>query len=158
VAAPILRRHRFPATLFMVSGRVGGRNDWDSEGAVGGRPLLNREGLLQLRELGIEIGAHTRTHAPLPELDDDRVTDEVGGSRAELAEVLGEAPACFAFPYGRYDERACAAVAASGFEGCCTVEPGFAYPGTDPLLVPRIEVEGGDGTLRFLTKLLFAAA
>lgn len=157
LAAPILRRHGYPATLFVVSGRVGGRNDWDAEGAVAGRPLLDREQLLRLRELGVELGAHTRSHPSLPDLDDGAVAEEVGGSREELARLLGEAPACFAFPFGRFDERSRAAVAAAGFEGCCTVEAGFAYPGTDPLLVPRIEVEGSDGTLRFLAKLAFAA-
>ena len=156
LAAPILRRHGFPATLFVVSGRVGGRNDWDSEGAVAGRPLLDRGQLLWLRELGVELGAHTRSHPSLPDLDARQVEEEGAGSLAELAELLGAAPACFAFPFGRFDERSRAAVAAAGYEGCCTVEAGFAYPGTDPLLVPRIEVEGGDGPLRFLVKLAFA--
>src|SRR5262245_56834548 len=40
IAKPLLRRRRFPATVFLVSKGIGGVNDWTHEGAVSGRRLL----------------------------------------------------------------------------------------------------------------------
>ncbi len=40
-AAPILARHGFPATIFLVSQAVGGTNRWDRAGVLAGRPLLS---------------------------------------------------------------------------------------------------------------------
>ena len=59
----------------------------------------------------------------------------------------------FAYPYGRLDERAVAAVRDAGYAGACTVRPRLARLDDDPLLIPRIEVRAGDSLLRFAIKL-----
>ncbi|HVY77831.1 MAG TPA: glycosyltransferase [Solirubrobacterales bacterium] len=153
VAAPVLRRHRFGATIFLVSNRLGGVNDWDEEGAVVGRPLLDREEIAELGEAGISFGAHTRTHRPLPELADAEVSEEIAGSRQQLEGELGIPVTTFAYPYGRRDERAVAAVAAAGYEAACTTHPLPARLDDDLLQVPRIEVRAGDSLRRFAVKL-----
>ena len=72
IAHPILRRHGFSATLFLISGKLGGVADWSSrESATDGRPLLSKEQALRLRSEGHAIGAHTRTHRPLPTLAEE---------------------------------------------------------------------------------------
>lgn len=153
IAAPILRRHGFPATIYLVSDRLGGENDWDDEGAVCGRPLLSVAELGELREGGIEFGAHTRNHRPLPELSDGDVVEEIAGSRRELEPVLGEAVKSFAYPYGLRDERAVSAVAEAGYDSACSTHPEPARLDADPFQVPRIEVRAGDSLRRFLVKL-----
>lgn len=153
VAAPILRRHRFPATIFLVSDRLGGVNDWDKEGAVVGRPLLDLTEIAKLGEAGISFGAHTRTHRPLPDLSDNEVTDQIAGSRERLERELGIPIATFAYPYGRRDERAVAAVAAAGYEAACTTHPVPARLDDDLNQVPRLEIRAGDSLSRFLVKL-----
>ncbi len=156
IAAPILRRHRFPATLFVVSERLGGENDWDRHGAGRGRPLLTLEQIEALRAAGSAIGAHTRTHRSLPNADDETVTAEVCGSRQDLERALGGATVpTFAYPYGGFDERAVAAVAAASYRGACVTQDRIAYHGDDPLLIPRIEIRGSDRARNFLRKLWF---
>jgi peptidoglycan/xylan/chitin deacetylase (PgdA/CDA1 family)/GT2 family glycosyltransferase len=156
VAEPVLRRHGFPATVFLVSGKLGGVNDWTAEGALANRPLLTPEQVDELRERGIAIGAHTRHHPELPAQSDDGVIDEVGGSRQDLRPRFGEI-ATFAYPFGLFDERAVSAADEAGFEGACTVEPRLVSLLDDPLRVPRVEVRAGESLPRFLLNIWLGA-
>jgi peptidoglycan/xylan/chitin deacetylase (PgdA/CDA1 family) len=156
--AAILERHGFGATVFVVSGRLGGVNDWSDAAPLRDRRLLSVEELVQLRARGFEPGAHTRTHPALPDLDDEAIAPEVDSSRRELEQALGAPVRFFAYPYGRADDRAVAAVRAAGFAGACTTEPRPARLGDDPLLLPRIEIKRSDSLLRFLTKVWFGGS
>lgn len=158
VAMPLLRRHGFPATIFLVSKRLGAGNDWSDGDALAGRPMLSAEQACDLPAAAIEVGAHTRSHRALPELDDDSAGPEIQGSREDLEQLLGSPVRTFAYPYGRRDERSADLVRDSGFLGACTVVPKRAGPADDPMLVPRIEVRGSDSLRRFLTKLWFGGA
>jgi GT2 family glycosyltransferase/peptidoglycan/xylan/chitin deacetylase (PgdA/CDA1 family) len=156
IARPILRRHGFPATLFLVSRRIGASNDWNTHGVGRGRPLLSLDQVERLRAEGLEIGAHTRTHCSLTEAADATVIDEVGGSLQDLDQTLGGAPVTtFAYPYGRFDERSVAAAREAGCLGACTTQDRLAYHGDDPLRIPRIEIRGSDTARNFLRKLWF---
>jgi len=158
VALPVLRRRGFAAIVFLVSARLGGRNDWGDGGGVDGRPLLSPDQVRAMRAAGLRFGAHTRTHSRLPDAAAESVDEEVGGSREELEELLGEPVRAFAYPYGGLDERAAAAVERAGFDAACTVEPRLTGPGNEPLKIPRIEVRGSDSSLTFLRKLWFGGA
>jgi peptidoglycan/xylan/chitin deacetylase (PgdA/CDA1 family)/GT2 family glycosyltransferase len=158
VALGVLRRHRFPATVYLVSGKMGGVNDWTRDGALADRPLLDWEQARELETHDIRLGAHTRTHPELPTRTDDEVRAEISGSRQDLTAGLGSPVTTFAYPYGQLDERAVEAVAEAGFAGACTVEPRLASPQEDPLRVPRVEVRAEDSLLRFLLHLWLGAA
>src|SRR5262249_20466950 len=66
VAQPVLSRHGFPATIFLVSERLGGVGDWSRGDQLGGRPLLSPPEVERLGAEGVRFGAHTRTHPHLP--------------------------------------------------------------------------------------------
>jgi glycosyltransferase involved in cell wall biosynthesis len=155
IAHPVLRRHGFSATVFLVSRRIGASNDWGDKGAVDGRPTLSREQIEAMRAEGIAFGAHTRTHCRLSEADEAEIGDQVAGSRQDLTETLGESIDTFAYPYGLYDERVVRATGEAGFLAACTTWVRPARLGDDPLRIPRIEVEGSDSLRRFLRKLAF---
>lgn len=154
-AAATLERHGFGATVFVVSGRLGADNDWSDVPPLRGRPMLTADDLRRLRARGLEFGAHTRTHPALPDLGDDALAEEIGSSRSELESALGEPVDSFAYPYGRVDERAVAAVRRAGFVSACTTEPRPARVDDDPLLIPRIEIKRSDSLPRFLLKVWF---
>jgi peptidoglycan/xylan/chitin deacetylase (PgdA/CDA1 family) len=154
VAADILGPHGFGATIFLVSGALGGVNGW-SDDELEGRGILSIEDLPGLRARGIEFGAHTRTHPRLPELADDAIADEVESSRHDLERALGESVRIFAYPYGVTDARTVAAVERAGFVGACTTEPRPAQLDDHPLLIPRIGIRRSDSPLRFLLKVWF---
>jgi peptidoglycan/xylan/chitin deacetylase (PgdA/CDA1 family) len=153
VALPILRRHGFAASVFLVSERLDAGNDWDTEGDVAGRRTLSREQIERMRKGGIGIGAHTRTHCALTEADEAELAAELRGSREDLEATLGERVETLTYPYGLHDDRVVEATGEAGFSAACTVEAVPARPGDDPLRIPRIEITGLDSPLRFLRKL-----
>lgn len=153
VAAPLLARHGFPATIFLVSQRLGDANDWDDEPPIGGRPLMTAAEALEMRAMGHELGAHTRTHCWLTEAGDEEVVEQIGGSRRDLEAELGIEVTGLAYPYGRHDERAVAAAGAAGFAGACTTHVALTRLDEDPLRIPRIEIKGSDRIWTFLRKL-----
>ena len=54
-ALPVLQRHGFTATLFVIAGRLGGSNEWDLEGSrKAPRPLIKYD---EVASAGAEIGS-----------------------------------------------------------------------------------------------------
>jgi peptidoglycan/xylan/chitin deacetylase (PgdA/CDA1 family) len=94
-------------------------------------PLLDWRDLEELSAMGVRCGAHGVTHTHLPLEDDDRVVEEVAGSRLEIARHLGSPPSTFSYPAGRYDARALEAARAAGYLGALTTEDRRNRPGDD---------------------------
>ncbi len=155
VALPVLRRRRFPATIFLVSRRLGTVADWASSPSINQRPLLSAEQIKSMRGELVDFGAHTRTHIALAEAPDTEVREEIGGSKTDLEEVLGRPVATLAYPYGSYDERAMEAAEEAGFIGAGTTEPRLVRLSDPPQDIPRIEIRGTDSLRRFVWELRF---
>jgi peptidoglycan/xylan/chitin deacetylase (PgdA/CDA1 family) len=100
---------------------------------------------------GWEIGSHTRSHPHLTELADDRLDEELGGSRRVCEERLGASCTSLAYPYGDFDRRVVAAAGRAGYECACTL-PRRLHP-AEPLAWPRIGVYNGDRGRRFALKV-----
>jgi peptidoglycan/xylan/chitin deacetylase (PgdA/CDA1 family) len=147
-AVPILERYGFTATMFAVSGLLGGENVWDPPPR---RRLVDEADLKNLAARGWEIGAHGVTHARLTDVDSDHLRFEVVGSRIALADVTGTEPRSFCYPYGSLDTVAVDAVRDAGYSYACAVRrvPGL-HP---PLAMPRIGVTERDWGPRFVAKL-----
>jgi peptidoglycan/xylan/chitin deacetylase (PgdA/CDA1 family) len=154
-AAPMLAERGIPATLFAVSDRLGGSNDWMASRGFPERPLLTAAQLRQLKKMGFTIGSHTRTHARLIELDTERARDEVVASKARLEDALGSEVRYFAYPYGLVNETVRSMVTESGYRGACATIPGFNRVGQDPYMLRRIDVFGTDQLWQFGQKLRF---
>jgi peptidoglycan/xylan/chitin deacetylase (PgdA/CDA1 family) len=154
VAAPILREHGFPATLFVVTG-------WTSPPAIAGpegiRPAEAVIGWDQLKELAAdswEIGGHTVSHPRLNELDDAAAYEEIVSSRCEIANRLGIEPRTFCYPFGQFNERTPNIVREAGYIGACTVRSGLVTPACDVYRVPRVSISYRDGVTGLLYRLL----
>lgn len=155
-ALPLLAARRWPATVFIVSGRVGRHDDWRSHefGTPGSDALLNREQIVEMSRHGIEFGSHSRTHADLPAIAiEAQLRDQVHGSRDDLQQLLGRPVAHFAYPYGRHDLRVRQAVRDAGYALAFGVAPGFNRPGGDALQVRRLDITGMDTPARFGRKV-----
>ena len=108
VAFPILQRHGFCATFFVITGVVGNRlcMDWS-----------------QLRTMcaaGMAIESHTVDHPDLRHLGAARLAEELTVSRVTLARELGEDARILSYPQGRYNETVMAAAAAAGYRAAVT--------------------------------------
>ena len=153
-ARPALARHGFRATLFVVSGHVGGKACWERRLGEPERPLLDWDQLRELQRQGFEIGSHTETHRPLPELDDDEARAELVGSRRALAEALGAPPQFLAYPRGSHLPRHKLVAREAGYAGACGVILGWRdLAPTDRYALRRMTIKGSESMLRFRLRL-----
>lgn len=146
---PVLARYGFGATVFVVSGRLGGVNDWD-QGTPW--PLVDADGVRRLADAGLEIGSHGRNHVALAGAAPQVVREETDGSRRDLEALLGVPVQGFAYPYGSMDATARAAVREAGYAYGCAV---FADRAAQSLsALPRVYVGEHDGVVRLAAKRL----
>ena len=152
-AVPELLRHGFTASMFIISDRVGGLNEWDE----GPRwPLMSASQVRELAAVGMEIGSHGATHVQLTGMAAGQLEAEVSGSRASIGELLGAPIRGFAYPYGSMDAAAGQAVRDAGYDYACAVHTPTAELGL--MALPRIGVGQRDGARRMAAKhLLFRA-
>lgn len=139
-ALPVLREEDAPATLFLTSGHVGGRNDWRSQPAWAPRfPMLSWAQIEALAEAGVAIEAHTVSHPDLTGLPDDAVREELESCCGVIEARLGRRPQAFAYPYGRFDGRV-AGLASEAFRWSLTTRmAALDGPAPDPHRIPRLD-------------------
>lgn len=140
-AWPLLREFGHPATLFVVTGHVGKDNRWQGGSGDAGipvLPLLDWDALARLREAGVTLAAHTRSHPRLTTIDVTEVKAELSGPVEEMERRLGVRPDGLAYPYGNVNARI-AAVANGTYRWGCTTEFRPLGPGENPLLLPRLD-------------------
>jgi peptidoglycan/xylan/chitin deacetylase (PgdA/CDA1 family) len=141
VAWPRLAGAGLAATVFVVTGHVGGTNRWGGHASSGipELPLLDWDGLARCMSDGADVGAHSRTHPPLTTLAPAELADEIDGSRRDLAERLGVRASSFAYPYGDVSEFVVARTTPS-FELACTTDYRPVDPGDARHRLPRLDM------------------
>ena len=83
---------------------------------AGAVPLpLTWDMVADMRQAGMTIGSHTRTHVWLANESPERIDDELRGSKAELEQRLGGRVDHFAYPGGQFTPRVVDAVARAGY-------------------------------------------
>ena len=145
-AIPLLLRESIPCTYFVTLGNVLSGEPFAHDLARGDRLPPNDLG--QLREMaaaGIEIGAHTYSHADLGQVTEERrLYREVVTAGEDLQERLGHRVRYFAFPIGQranLSGRAFELARAAGYEAACSAYGGYNLPGQDPFHLQRIGVD-----------------
>jgi peptidoglycan/xylan/chitin deacetylase (PgdA/CDA1 family) len=145
-ALPILQRHGFRATVFVVT-------DFVNAGATPYQHAsLTWEQCRELQRAGIEVGSHTCTHPDLRQLSGTELAQEVAGSRAAIEEKLGTPTRTFAYPFGYLDEGVAGAVRAAGYEAACAVRLPRDMP-EDSFTLQRIGITKNDTMLRYRVKV-----
>ena len=109
----ILSRHDHDGVLRMIA-------SLDADGEISRRtaaalPPLTWEALAEMRDAGMTIGSHSRTHAFLSNETTARVQQELRVSRVALQQRLGIAADCFAYPGGGFNATVVDAVRAAGY-------------------------------------------
>jgi peptidoglycan/xylan/chitin deacetylase (PgdA/CDA1 family) len=151
-AMPLLQQYGYSATVFVLAGRLGGHNAWDSTGPRKG--LLTADQVCLAAESGMEIASHGLDHASLAEADDRRLSAETVRSRAILQELTGQEVRGFAYPWGHLDARAVNAVQAAGYDYGCAVGPSSVIGRHS---IPRTAVFEHDSSWRLDAKRIRSA-
>lgn len=151
---PVLAAQGWPGTLFIVSGLLGGHNEWDNRNGDVREPLMTAEAVVAAAQAGMEIGGHSVTHAKLPTLDDTALEAELAGCKATLEALTGRETPYFCYPYGAVDQRVRDAAERVGYRGATTVAKGLNDKETDRMLWRRINVRRDTSTPILFWKLL----
>ncbi|HEX4883174.1 MAG TPA: polysaccharide deacetylase family protein [Casimicrobiaceae bacterium] len=153
VAWPVLRKHRFPATVFLYTDFVGAPDalTW-----------------AQMREMAasdlVDVQPHSKTHANLTiRLPDEteqryreRVKREIEGPIEAIRAQLGARSVAYAFPYGDVNEPIVAELRSRGVALGVTVTPGGNAFFAPPYMLRRTMVFGGDDLDAFRAKVVTA--
>jgi peptidoglycan/xylan/chitin deacetylase (PgdA/CDA1 family) len=113
-AIPILARRGASATIFVTTGLVGQPHPRFPQ-----EKIANAQELVELAQIGFEVGAHTVDHPRLTALPYDEVLDQLIGSRAYLEDLLGRPVQTMAYPFGAFDERTVQAAGEAGYQIAC---------------------------------------
>ena len=120
------------------------RAEVDSQlGAHDVEPGLRSEQVRRLAESGFDIGFHTFRHHVLTALDDSSLQHALEEGRRALEDATGRTIDTIAYPHGKADERVARAAAAHGFRLGVTGRYEPVVPGSDPMLLGRIEPTHG---------------
>jgi peptidoglycan/xylan/chitin deacetylase (PgdA/CDA1 family) len=146
-AAPVLRRHGFPATVFVPTGWLGSRASWyDAPGCE--TDVMDADELRRLPALGVDVGSHGHRHIDFSRAAPTEAEADIAASVEALTELLERPPRFFAYPWGRSSEAARRAAAAAGFEAA------FSIDDVDQgrWAAPRVSVVRQDGRIVFALK------
>ncbi len=137
-AFPALQDFGMSATVFITVGTDTSPTPNSSLPSLQNRAMLTWREISELHNQGIEIGAHTLTHADLTKLSAHQVEREVRNSKAIIEEAIGSSVHSFAYPFGRYNE-ACRAITQRHFKGACSDSLAVTSRYSDPFAIERVD-------------------
>jgi len=128
VAFPLLQRYDVTATVFLVTGWIGQRDD-----------MLDADRIAQMESRGIAFGSHTVTHALLGEIDPPAIRSELADSKMALARYVQRPSRWFCFPKGSHNRAACD-LAREFYDGAVTVRKGWVDRHDDRFTLRRVGI------------------
>jgi peptidoglycan/xylan/chitin deacetylase (PgdA/CDA1 family) len=153
-AMPILIRHGFSSTCYVVSGLLGKTNIWDAQIGIPQVPLMDEAGLSQWTAGGQEVGSHTHQHTNLLLVDDDTSRDEILlGKQVLEASMNGVEARHFCYPYGRYAHPHAIMAREAGFETATTTRRGRCTKDDDLFELPRVFIGRSTNLAQFWLKV-----
>jgi peptidoglycan/xylan/chitin deacetylase (PgdA/CDA1 family) len=157
-AHPRMAERGLTGMAFVLPGHLEGGTalDWpEVAGEASRRPELMRSmdwpAVESLADAGWEIGSHTMSHARLPGLSDEALTEELLDARRIVKERLGRCD-MLAYPFGAWDDRVAQAALAAGYAFAFTLPFGEQAQATR-MSIPRVTIDDRDRDWRFRAKL-----
>ena len=132
-AFPILKKYGFPATVFLVSDRIGTPD------------FLTWDQVKEMEKYNFVAGAHTRHHAYLPRLSLIQAQDEIAGSKKVIEDHLGHSIHYFCYPSGGFTEDVKRLVKEAGYKAAVTTNRGKDKFNVDLYELKRVHMNNADG-------------
>lgn len=133
-ALPILKKHSFHATFFIVANFIGKQH------------YMGLEEINLLMECGNEIGSHGVTHQYLTELTHEDAIHEIVESKRLIEKQCDRQINVFAYPGGHQNSKIVECVEATGYKAAVSCILGRNSATTNPFLLRRIELRRGTST------------
>ena len=147
---PLLKKHGFPATVFLYTDFVGGSD------------ALSWSQMQEMVASGlVDIQAHSKTHTNLieraPEENDaryrQRVEAEVRLPREQIERRLAKPVLSYAYPFGDANETVLELLTRNRYQLAVTVQPGGNPFYAQPLMLHRVMIFGGSTLEDFKARL-----
>jgi len=120
-AWPLLQKYGFTATFFIFTNPIGRSKNY-----------LTWEQLKELDSLGMEIGVHGKYHLYLnKEKDQEKLHDEIFGSKEKIEEKLGKKINAFSYPFGAYNDQVIEMVKSAGYTSARDIINGTVHKKSD---------------------------
>jgi len=153
-AAPILKKYNFTATCYIVKKEIGTSNVWDSRHGITQRPLMSVNEIKEWIAMGMDIGAHSQTHADLTKINKKQAFTEIFDCKAELEKEFDMKIVDFCYPYGRFDSDIMEIVERAGYFSATTMIRGRSKIESNKYMLPRIPINYHTLPHLFLIKIL----
>ena len=145
IAYPVLKKHGFPATLFVYTDFIGGRK------------AMSWEQIKEISENGFDIQCKTRTHRSLTKLKEkesfkeyfESIEKEISYPKKLIKQKLGKDCSCLAYPYGATNNLVIAILIKHGYRAAFIVKPGSNPFFVDNFRIQRSEIYGKYDIERF---------
>ncbi len=147
-ALPVLRRHGYPAVIFVPIGYLDDARPLPHEEHLAAQGLVNKtlnwDELPELEAGGIRVESHGISHRPLADLDVDEAAREITLSKLRLEERLGRPVRAFAYVKGseaHYRPVHLSLLKQAGYEIAFTSVSGGNRAQMEPLRLHRYNIE-----------------
>lgn len=140
-AIRILKIFRFPATIFLISERLGMPEY-----------LTHKDVEWFLRDTPVRIGSHTLTHPYLPAVDPAQLKDEIQFSKLKLEGLFAREIKTIAFPLGGFNQQVLTEVEKADYLCACSTNRGESKE-LNRFALRRIKVTNRDLGIRLWAKL-----
>jgi len=153
-AIPELKKRNFHSTIFIQTAYIGLKPGWDvrDDWKDNDELVMTEEHIKNTYKQNTSIGSHTKTHARITSLTDDKILDEMVESKATLERILESEVTLFSFPYGSFDKRSINIAKEAGYKRIFTTEPTIETDLTS-FVLGRITVNPADWMIEFMVKL-----
>ncbi len=141
-AAPALAERALPATVYLVSGSIGGSSTWLDDPVERLQPMMTWTDACDLIRAGVEIGSHSESHRELDVLGLAERRHEVARSGAMIADRTGHEVQSFAYPHGYHSAAVVREVVRAGYRSACAVKDCWSAAADDPFALSRLVVPG----------------
>ena len=145
-AYPLLKKHNFPATIFLITGFI--KNNVSK--------YLSPSQIHEMKNNNISFGAHTISHRILASLTNEEVVREIRGSKDMLELQLEQRINFFAYPVGTrvdFNDEIVEIVKACKYSCACSNMYGMNGKNADIFALKRIGIETTDNFFIFKKKL-----
>jgi peptidoglycan/xylan/chitin deacetylase (PgdA/CDA1 family) len=139
-----LKKCKLPATIFIVSSLQKGlpeiQNNFE---------MLNWEQIREMVKQGILIGSHSISHPKLDLISDERLKEEIEGSKEKIEKEIGIKVKYFAYPKGRFNQKTISFLKKAGYEAALSTKRGLIKKGDNIFAIKRNYIDRSLSWLEF---------
>jgi peptidoglycan/xylan/chitin deacetylase (PgdA/CDA1 family) len=130
-AYPILKKHNFKATIFLITSSIGHASS------------LKEHEIREMHANNIDFQSHTASHLELNSLSYKKQLEELINSRDAINKLLNKNTDYLCYPVGKYNENTIKALKDAGYKMAFTTKPGHAKLSNGLYMIRRVRMMPG---------------